>query len=425
MFRIFLTLSAFTLLALPLAAADEWTQWRGPQRDAHVQTKDWPASLGEDMLKPMWRKELGPSYSGPIVSRDKIFVTETENKSHETIRALDRTTGEEIWKTKWEGAMKVPFFANRNGSWIRATPILDGDRLYVGGIRDVLVCLNANTGETIWKRDFPSEMGSANPTFGFVSSPMIDGDHIYVQAGAAFLKLNKSDGSMVWKTLDGEGGMWGSTFSSPVLTTLNGREQIVVQMRNDMVGVNASDGTVLWKREIPTFRGMNILTPTFYNDKIFSSSYRGKTFLFEVKGEEGALSLEPVWENKATAYMSSPVIIGDHVYMHLQNRRISCIDLKTGEETWRSTDRFGEYWSMVAQKDRILALDQSGELVMMKANPKEFEVLDRRQISEAETWAHLAVVDDAIFVRELNAIVAYRWAEKGDAQAASASTPKP
>ena len=106
--------------------------------------------------------------------------------------------------------------------------------------------------------------------------------------------------------------------------------------------------------------------------------------------------------------MSTPVVVEGHVYMHLQNQRFACIELATGETTWTS-EPFGKYCSLVRQADRILALDQEGELLLLKANPETFELLDRRKVSDEETWAHLAVSGDELFVRELNALSAFQW----------------
>ncbi len=133
----------------------------------------------------MWRAELGPSYSGPIVSGDRVFTTETKDKKLEVVTAFDRITGRQIWRVQWEGAMTVPFFAKSNGDWIRSTPALDGDRLYVAGMRDVLVCLDAGNGNEVWRKDLAKELGTPLPDFGFVCSPLVDGEAVYVQAGGA------------------------------------------------------------------------------------------------------------------------------------------------------------------------------------------------------------------------------------------------
>ena len=107
-------------------------------------------------------------------------------------------------------------------------------------------------------------------------------------------------------------------------------------------------------------------------------------------------------------YMSSPVVIGDFVYLHLRNQRFACIDLKTGKERWITTP-FGKYWSMVVQDDRILALDERGDLLLIRANPEKFELLDSRHISDDPTWAHLAVRDNEVFVRTLKSQIVFQW----------------
>jgi outer membrane protein assembly factor BamB len=124
-------------------------------------------------------------------------------------------------------------------------------------------------------------------------------------------------------------------------------------------------------------------------------------------GEGGDLTL--AWDNKLQGYMSTPVVIDGHAYLHLRNTRFACVDLASGEVTWTTTDRFGKYMSMVVQGDKILALDQKGELFLFRANPAKFEKLDERKLTDNETWAHLAVVGHELFVRELNAIAAYEW----------------
>jgi outer membrane protein assembly factor BamB len=404
------SLTTWTWCAVPLSGDDQtatWPQWRGPHRDARYQGGPWPASLQGEHLTQRWRVELAPSYSSPIVSQDRVFVTETVDKTTEVVRALDRATGREIWKTQWEGSIVVPFFAASNGSWIRSTPALDGDRLYVAGMRDLLVCLDANTGNKIWEIDFIKAYEAPVPDFGFVSSPIVLGDFVYVQAGASLAKVQKQTGQVVWRVLQDQGGMFGSAFSSPYLVTVQGTPQLLVQTRTTLAGVNPESGEVYWQQEIPAFRGMNILTPTPVGDGIFTSSYGGKSLLLTPNRSDSGWSLQETWTNKAQGYMSTPIVIGDYIYMHLRNRRFVCLDAKTGEEKWTSTP-FGEYCSMVANGDMILALDQRGELLLIRANPDKFDVVDRRSIAD-NTWAHLAVCGNELFVRELYAMTAYEW----------------
>lgn len=405
-----LTLSLFQTFDL---RAEEnpatWTQWRGPTRDGQVEGPSWPNSLKAEKLKQIWRVNLGPSYSGPIVSKDHVFVTETKDKKTEIVRALDRKTGKEIWKTEWQGSLTVPFFAAKNGSWIRSTPALDGDRLYVAGMRDLLLCLNAKNGAIVWKIDFAKETKSPVPAFGCVCSPLVDGDYLYIQAGASFAKVDKKNGKIIWRTLQSKGGIYDSAFSSPTIATLCDVRQLVVQTRTTLAGVDMESGKPLWEQKVPAFRGMNILTPVMVDDNVFTSTYGGKSFLFNVARNGKDFKVTEKWKSKAEGYMSTPVVIEGHAYLHLRNRRVSCIDLETGKQKWITGKGFGQYWSLVAQNDRILALDQLGKLHLLRANAEKFDLIDSRSVAEAETWAHLAVCGEELFVRELNALVVYRW----------------
>ncbi len=189
---------AMSFWSARLPAADLsglWPQWRGPSRDGQApSTSEWPDRVDESSLVQRWRVELGPSYSGPIVAEDRIFVTETRSKKSEKVQALSRSDGKVLWTAEWSGAMSVPFFAWENGDWIRATPAYDGESLFVAGMRDVLVCLDATSGHEMWRVDFVERFNTPLPTFGFASSPMVVGEHVYVQAGGAFVKLNKRNG---------------------------------------------------------------------------------------------------------------------------------------------------------------------------------------------------------------------------------------
>lgn len=396
--------------AFARAQSDTWPQWRGPTRDGQFTGPRWPNSLDEKHLRQLWRIELGPSYSGPIVSQDMVFTTETKDAKYEIVHARDRRRGKQIWTAKWEGAMTVPFFAWANGSWIRATPAYDGESLYVAGMRDVLVCLDARTGAERWRVDFVKQFNAPLPSFGFVCSPFVDETAVYVQAGASFVKLDKYSGKIVWRTLEDKGGMNGSAFSSPAFATVGGVPQLVVQTRQQLAGVDPKDGQVLWSENVPAMRGMNILTPVFTSDRrIFTSAYGGKSFLYQVGKTEDKWTVSHAWSTAAQAYMSTPVVIDDHAYLLLRNQKFTCVDLKTGKQTWTTSEAFGRYWSLVAQNDRLLGLDENGTLYLLKANPKAFEVIDKRKISERETWAHLAVAGRQIFIREQNALTSFEF----------------
>jgi outer membrane protein assembly factor BamB len=398
------------LFATSQCSADDWPQWRGPTRDCQIQKTEWPQSLDEEHLKQTWQVPLGPGYSGPLVIGDRVIVTETRDKSHEVVRALDRKTGSELWKTEWQGAMSVPFFAQANGSWIRSTPASDGRHVFVMGMRDVLVCLDIQSGDEVWRLDFVKKFGSALPSFGAICSPLLDGEFLYIQAAASVVKIRKSDGEVVWRSAQEGGGASGSgmsssAFSSPVIATLLGTRQLVVQARTRMFGLDLDTGKELWSRPIPAMRGMNILTPLVHEDILFTSSYGGGTFGLKVGSAGG---VQQVWKTTKQGYMSSPVLIDGHAYVHLKNQRFTCVEVKTGKEKWTSKP-FGKYWSMIANGDRLLALDQIGALRLIKATPDKYVELAGRRVSNQSTWAHLAISDGQLFIRGIDEVRAWNW----------------
>lgn len=412
--RICYPMASLTLIVtLSAAAVAEdvvtWPQWRGTSRTGMIEAGAWPDKLDGDHLQQIWRVELGNSYSGPIVSRDRVFVTETRDGKTEHVQALDRKTGNSLWETSWTGSISVPFFAKANGDWIRSTPALDEDTLFVAGIRDVVVCLEGSTGKERWRTDLMAKFNTPVPAFGFVASPLVMGDHVYVQAGGGFVKLDKKTREVIWRVLEDGGGMYGSAFSSPFPATLNGVPQILVQTRQKLAGVDAESGQVLWSQPVKADQGMNILTPTVIGNRVFTSTYGGGSVLFEIiqANSSDVATVKEVWKTKPQAYMSSPIIVGNHIYLHLRNQRFTCLDIATGKELWTTTP-YGKYWSMVANGTKILALDERGDLLLINANPEKFDLLDSSKVAD-NSWAHLAVVGDEVFVRELKAMAVYRW----------------
>jgi outer membrane protein assembly factor BamB len=353
-----------------------------------------------------------------VVDADRVYVTETIDREREAVRAFDRRTGELLWRVDWRGALSVPFFAKANGDWIRSTPALAGGRLFVGGMEDVLVCLEAASGRELWRVDFPAALGTPREAFGFVCSPLVDGESVFVQCGSGIVRLSQSDGEIKWRVADDGEGMYGGAFSSPVMATLAGTRQLVVQTRKALCGLDPASGARLWSIEVPAFRGMNILTPVVLGDGIFTSSYGGGSFFYEVsRGQERAeqattdgetFHVREVWKTTMQGYMSSPVVVSGRIYVHLRNQRFTCVDPASGSQLWTSKP-YGKYWSLITQGDRLLTLDERGELFLFQARADREERLDSRKVPGSSTWAHLAAAGDQLFIRDLEGLSVLRW----------------
>ncbi len=177
--------------------ADTWPSWRGPNRDGKCTTK-LPEKIAH--LQPAWTVKLGDSYSGPIVSGKNVLVTETLNKKSETLIALERATGNQVWKKEWEGAMTVPFFASSNGDWIRSTPATDGKRVVVGGMRDVVACFDAETGAEQWRIDFNKDHKVDLPSFGSFVRPSSMETLFMFRREAGYVRFAwRMDNSVGWR----------------------------------------------------------------------------------------------------------------------------------------------------------------------------------------------------------------------------------
>ena len=107
--------------------------------------------------------------------------------------------------------------------------------------------------------------------------------------------------------------------------------------------------------------------------------------------------------------MSSPLLIGDHAYLHLRNQKFACVDLSTGKLAWETDRKFGKYWSMVSNGTEILALDEDGTLLRIEADPKTFKLIEKRKVSDGESWAHLGLSDKQLFVRDLTGLSVFCW----------------
>lgn len=381
-----------------------WQGWRGYYRTGIVDGVTWPNSLDEKNLTVAWTQPLGDSYSGPVCTSDLVFTTESK-AGKESAMAFSLKSGESVWTQTWKGAHNVPFFAARNGNWIRATPVTDGTKLYIGGIRDVLCAFDVKTGQESWRIDFGAKFGKV-PDFGMVCSPIVEDGFLYIQAGKGVHKVNCDTSEIVWSSMQDSGDIMSSgAFSSPIIGEINGVKQLVVQSRTTLAGLDRETGAILWSTPIEAFRGMNILTPTIWNNQLFTSSYGGKSLLLDVSDTKKP---KQVWENKLEGYMSSPIIIGNHLYMHLRNKRFACLDLTSGKEAW-VTQPFGEYWSMISDGKSILALDQTGDLRLIAHNPEKYELVSERKLTDEEAWAHIAVQNNQVIVRSQKALTLYNW----------------
>jgi outer membrane protein assembly factor BamB len=302
--------------------------------------------------------------------------------------------------------MTVPQFAAANGSWIKATPALGEGALVVLGIRDELVCLDPETGKETWRVDLAERFGTRRPMFGAVCSPIVDEGAVYIMGGGATAKLSLGDGSTLWRALDDE-GKDDDAFSSPIIQTIAGVRQLLVQTRTRLCGVSLDDGKLLWSEPIEAYRNMNVLTPTVIGNRVFTAAHSGRSQCFEISKQNDQWKAEELWSQKVQAYMSSPVTNGETIFLHSKNERLTAMDASDGEILWTGRP-MGKYQSLVRNKDIILVLSADGELLSVKPTREKLEIVDRKKVAD-DAWAYLGVFDGGLLVRDLKAIKVFRY----------------
>jgi len=420
-FHVLLFLFSGFVVSKAQSSVSQWNQWRGPNRDGHVDAQDWPERVSGDSFSLQWSHPLKESYSSPVLDDTLVYTTESVDDQTERALAYNRLSGELVWSTSWTGGMKVPFFARANGSWIRSTPLLYGDRLYVMGMQETLISLDAESGNILWKLSAPQILKTPDPKFGGVSSPLIAGEALYVQAGGGVIKVDIDTGKLIWSSGVSSDSMNSSPFSSPMLFDLYGQTQLVILERTRLCGVELESGKHLWTKEVPASRGMNILTPTQVGNRLLTATYGGKTHLFEPSiSDSGAWSVKEQWQYKFQGYMSSPVVVEGYAYLHGRSGRMICMDLESGALKWTSSKSFGKYCSQVANGSKMLCLSNDGMLRLIEINPFKCVVLDQHRVSNEETWAHVAVSGRDVIIRSLNALSLHKW-EDSETQRADRS----
>lgn len=382
------------LLASPALAAD-WPQFLGPHRDSAT-TEKIPA--WKDKPKEVWKKPVGEAHSSPVVANGVVYAfTKVAKKDAEELTAFDAKTGEVKWSKSYERVKFTPPF----GEGPRGTPSVDGDRVYTYGSTGVLACWDAKTGDIKWQTDMLKEFGAKNITFGVSTSPTVVGKHVVVMVGgkgAGIVGLEKETGKVAWQATDD-----GASYASPIVVGDKNPELVFLTAAN-VRSLSADLGKQVWQSPFVDKLLESSTTPVKVGDLYVAGSVTKGSIGLKVKGNE----VEEVWTNdKLTCYFSTPVAVGESVYMingaaTLTNPSITlrCVDVKTGKVRWEKKN-VGKYHSALVKTGdgKLLMLDDGGHLKLLEPNDKEYKELATAKVC-GETWAHPAVSDGKVFVRD-------------------------
>jgi outer membrane protein assembly factor BamB len=382
------------------AAAQDWTQWRGLNRDGRITSftapKVWP-----EQLKMKWKIDVGFGHSSPVVLGKKVFLQSRQGEQ-EVASCFDLETGKLLWKDEYTAPYQMNPAAFGHGKGPKSTPVVAGGKLYTLGISGILSCYDTTTGKVKWRKEFSKQFKTTSPYFGTAMSPVVDRGLVIAHVGGhdsgALIAFDAETGAEKWRWKgDGPG------YASPIVVELAGVRQLVTQSQQNIIGVNVANGELLWQIPFTTEYVQNIVTPVLYKDMLILSGLDKGTFAVKLAKSEGKLKPETVWQNKEVSmYMNSPVLNGDYLYgmSHKKKGQFFCIDARTGATVWTSEGREGDNAAMLNAGSLLFLLDDGAELTIVNGEAKKYEVLKKYTVAQSATWAHPVILGKQILIKD-------------------------
>ena len=376
--------------------AQDWPQWRGPNRDGKVSgftaPQEWPNELTNK-----WKTIVGLGDSTPALVGDKLYVF-TRQGDEEVTLCLDASSGKELWKDKYKAQAVTGPPSRHPGP--RSSPSVAKGKVVTLGVGGVLSCLDAATGKVLWRKDpFPKVV----PQFFTAMSPIIiDGmtiAHLGGKGNGAIIAYDLISGDQKWKWADE-----GPEYASPALLTVENTKQIVTLTEKSIVGIGAADGKLLWQLPfIPERRAYNAATPIIDGHTvIYTGAGRGVKAVKIEKNTDGFAAKE-LWSNTEVATQFNSPVLKDGLIFGLSNRgNLFCINSQNGQTAWidpTSRDR-GGFASIVDVGSVILALPSNSELIVIKPIDKEYTELARIKISDTSIYAHPVIAGNRVFIKD-------------------------
>lgn len=391
----------------------DWPQFRGPNRDGVSDEKGllkaWPKG-GPTLL---WKAEnLGTGFSSVSVSGERIFTMgDVGDSSH--LSAVDRKTGKPLWQTKVGKA-------GGNYAGTRCTPTADGDKVFGLGQFGDLVCLDASTGAEVWRKNLVKDFEGKAGGWNYTESPLVDDDKLVCTPGGkqqSIVALNKNTGALLWATsLDQSAG-----YSSMVITKTGKFKQYVQLLSNEVVGVDASNGKVLWRygNDPGKYKSntANIPTPIVWADRVYAAAGygRGAGVVKLASSAAGVMAQEVYFNKELTNKHGGAVRLGGLVFSDRDDSgNPQCADIATGKILWRrpraeSREVGRGSASMVYADGNLYVRYDNGVVALVEANPKAYVEKGSFKIpnSDNNSWAHPVVVGGKLYLREKGVLWCY------------------
>ena len=404
-----------------VAQGADWPQWRGPNRDGLCSEtgllKSWPA----DGPKLLWETTgFGPGYSSMAIVGGRLYTMgdiSLGSEQTQCVLACDLATHKRLW------AAKVGPVHNDGGP--RCTPTVDNGSVYAIGTSGDLVCVDAQTGSVHWSRNFEKDLGvGKNPGWRFSESPLIDGDKLLCTPGgrdAVMVALDKNTGELIWKCSMPDIGKRGKDeagYSSIVITEAGGVRQYVQLTNKGLIGVAAKDGRFLWGYNKIANSVANIPTPIVYGNFIFcSTAYNTGSALLELTAAGDGVDAKEIYflnANTLQNHHGGLVRVGDYIYGgHGHGKgKPTCIEAKTGKVMWQKDQPGGGSAAVLYADGNLYFRYEDNTMALIEADPQNYNListfkLPRRPGMSGPGWSHLVIVDGRLYARHSDVLMVY------------------
>ena len=381
----------------------DWPQFRGPNRDgvaaSFSEPKAWP-----DRLTQVWKVDVGEGHASPILVGARVY-TFTRQATNEVMQALDAATGKAVWQTRYPAPVNVNPAAQAHGPGPKATPTYADGRLFTLGMGGIVTAFDAASGKQLWQKP----AGSVLPLYGTAMSPLVDRGSVIVHVGGhgqgALTAFDASTGAVKW-AWNGDG----PSYASPVAVDIEGVRQIITLTQENVVGLSAADGRLLWRRPFSTEYTQNIITPIVMGNIVIVSGVQKPTSAFRLVRKGDQWNTEDVWENPgASFYMANEVVVGDALF-GLSSRNSGqyvLLDMKTGKTLWTGMPRQATNAAIVRAGAIVFALEDDAELMVGRVSGSGVQELKRYKVADAATWAAPVVSGNRVFVKDVSSLTLF------------------
>jgi outer membrane protein assembly factor BamB len=405
--------SLSALLGGPAASGGDWPQWLGPERNSHASGASQISKLPSDVA-PVWRKSCGGGFSSPVVAGGKLVYFD-ENGTNEVVHCLNAADGKELWQREIAAR-----YVDEWAAGPRSTPTINDQRVYALACNGEFRCLDLADGRVSWSSSFEKDFGvkfvgskakeGTAARRGNNGSPLIDGPDLILPVGspdgATLVCFDKKTGRIKWKAGNEE-----AAYSSPQVADIAGTRQVVYLSADSLSGFERNGGKVLWTVPLQTAAKRHAATPVIYDDTILVNSHTFGLRAFRITKTGDAFEAKEVWVNRELKInLSTPALLGHHLFSQGPSKNFICADAATGELKWSQPGFGKENSSTIVNGTNLLNLTDGGELVLLQGDSSHYAELGRVQVC-GKNWNFPALADGKLYVRDAREIACFDLAK--------------